>query len=158
MMHSAFVRGFRVAVAVLAVSAAVSPAFAEKGIHVPGKAVDSQLTILKKTDNHSDKVTLILNNTGDKVGAEFSNCPASMSSDDILAACDEGVKFSFPQLTVDAQNKTIKLGNEVVAREHYFKGWVMSEGWHFVVIKTPGTLSDGFNSHSITRVAVALVH
>jgi hypothetical protein len=75
-----------------------------------GKPIGSPALKYDGQRSATDKAGLRLNNQKDRLLGEFTNCEAGKERQ---RECDL-IRFSFPQLSVDAERKTISIGGDVV--------------------------------------------
>ncbi|MFI5361467.1 MAG: hypothetical protein ACHQ49_05815 [Elusimicrobiota bacterium] len=111
-------------------------------------------TFGKKWD---DQVALITNNTGDRVGADYSTCdPSTESSIDYPPTCGYA-SFAFPQLSVSGKN--VYLNGALVATIHkgIFSDKVkLEKGYKLKSEQTKIVVDGGFDRHDAVKISVYL--
>ncbi|MFI5361465.1 MAG: hypothetical protein ACHQ49_05805 [Elusimicrobiota bacterium] len=108
----------------------------------------------KSWDN---QVTLTTNNTGDRVGADYSSCdPTTENSIDSPPTCGYA-SFSFPQLSVSGKN--VYLNGALVATIHkgiFSEKVKLEKGYKLKAVQTKVVVDGGFDRHSAVKVSVYL--
>lgn len=95
------------------------------------------------------QVFLVLNETKDRVGAEYQPCVPTADN-----VCD-GPLFVFPGLTYDKKAKEVLWGNKVVAKNGFF-GMKIQKGFKLTYKIVSEQKDDGFDRTTSQSVIVSL--